>query len=339
MLTVQPPTVTPAFRDQSTGLMLFGIFQILLGCLCGLMTLMMIGVGLMPPMAGAPHGQPVNVQTMIPAAGVYLVLAAALIWLGVGSILARRWAWTLTVVLLWMWLIMGVAACVMFAVAARPMMAASMAQQGKLPPQAIMVMQIVMGAIMACIYIFLPALFLVFYQRASVRATCQWRDPQVRWTDRCPMPVLALSIIYALCVVSMPLGVVHGPVMPLCGVFVTGAVGAAVILLLTLAMAYLAWGMCRLQMAAWWGALLLTILGTVNMAITFSQINLMEMYEKMKMPPDQLEMIRKSGLIELMSSWAPWIGLVGGALWLGYLLYVRRYFVRGNQRSVGDTLP
>ncbi len=36
--------------------MLFGIFQILIGCFCGLMVPVMIGARLMPPMAGAPHG-------------------------------------------------------------------------------------------------------------------------------------------------------------------------------------------------------------------------------------------------------------------------------------------
>jgi hypothetical protein len=336
MSTAQPPTTTPALRDQSTGLMLFGIFQILLGCLCVLMTLMMIGAGLMPPVAGAPHGQAVEVRMMVPAAGFYLVLAATFIWLGVGSILARRWAWTLTVILSWLWLLMGVAGCVMFAVAVRPMMSAAMAQQGKMPPEAIVVMQIVMGVVLACIYVLLPALFLVFYQRASVRATCRQRDPHVRWTDRCPMPVLALSIMLAWCVVSMPFGATYGWVMPLFGGFVSGAVGAAVSLSLMLVLAYVAWGTYRLQMAAWWGALLLSIAGTVNMLLTFSRTNLMEMYERMRMPAAQLEMMRKSGLVESMSNWAPWIGLVGGAVFLGYLLYVRRYFVGGIERSLAE---
>jgi hypothetical protein len=51
------------------------------------------------------------------------------------------------------------------------------------------------------------------------------------------------------------------------------------------------------------------------------------MYEKMRMPAAQLEMLRKSGLIEALSRWMPWMGLVFGVIWLGYLLYVRRYFV------------
>ena len=124
--------------------------------------------------------------------------------------------------------------------------------------------------VMGCIYILLPALFLIFYHRESVRATCQRRDPQIRWTDRCPMPVLALSILCALSALCMPTMVVYRPVMPVFGVVLSGAAGAAVILLMTLAMAYLAWGTYRLQMAAWWGTLLLCIVGILNMVHIFA---------------------------------------------------------------------
>ena len=63
----------------------------------------------------------------------------------------------------------------------------------------------------------------------------------------------------------------------------------------------------------------------------------MEMYEKMQMPAAQLEIIRKSGMIEAMSGWMPWMASVGGVVWLGYLLYVRRYFVAPNRSSAdGD---
>jgi hypothetical protein len=272
-----------------------------------------------------------NTRMMIPGIAFYLVLAVAFIWLGIGSIRARRWAWTLTVLLSWIWLIMGVVGFVMFVFVMGPMMRASMEQQAKLPPQALMAMQIVMGAFMAGIYILLPAMFLLSYQWTSVRATCQRRDPHICWTDRCPMPVLALSILLALSVVSMLGAVVYGPIMPLFGVFTSGPVGAAVILLVTLAMAYFAWGSYRLQMAAWWGMLLFCIVGTLNMVVTFSRTDMMGMYEKMRMPAAQLEMMRKSGVIETMSRWMPWMGLIGGVVWLGYLLYVRRYFLQSHE--------
>jgi hypothetical protein len=309
--------------------MFFGVFQILLGCISGLMALMMVAVGVLGPMARGPQGQAVDARMMIPAMAFYLVLAVVLVWLGVGSIRARRWAWTLTVVLSWMWLIVGVMSFVVFVFAAGPMMSASIAQQQpKMPPAAIVIMQVVMGAVMACIYILLPGLFLVFYQRESVRATCWRRDPQVRWTDRCPMPVLAVCILHGSSALCMPLSAAYyGFVMPAFGHILSGAAGAAVMLPLTLVMAYLAWGTYRLKMAAWWGTLLLWMVGIVNMG-TVSQTLLLEMYEKMRMPAAQLAMIRRSGMIEMMALWMPWLGIVCGGAWLGYLLVIRRYFVR-----------
>jgi len=74
----------------------------------------------------------------------------------------------------------------------------------------------------------------------------------------------------------------------------------------------------------------------LNTVVTFSRTDLMEMYKKMRMPAVQLEMMRKSGMMEMMSRWMPWMGLVGGAVWLGYLLYVRRYFVRNAADALGD---
>ena len=339
MSTTQTTPMTAALPDRRVGLILFGVFQIVLGCLSGLMGLMIIGVLLLGPMAEAEQAEMMNVRMMIPGVAFYFVLAAGFVWLGIGSILARRWAWALTVVLSWLWLIMGVLGFLGFILFGGSMMWASMAQDDKAPPQMMLVMYIVMMAVMACVYILLPAVFLLFYHRASVRATCERRDPRIRWTDRCPMPVLALSIVLAMTAVCMPMTLASGCGMPLFGVPITGPAGAIVILLITLVLACLAWGIYRLRMAAWWATLLFWILATLNAVVTFSRMNLMEMYEQMGMPPAQLEIIQKSGMVESMSRWGPWLCLLGGAAWLGYVFYVRRYFIRngGNQQELADT--
>jgi hypothetical protein len=331
MSAAELSSATPAYPDRSVRLMIFGIFQILLGCLAGLMGLTMVAVATAGPMLKPPHGPVMNVRMMIPGIVFYFLLAVGFIWMGIGSIRARRWAWTLTVLLSWMGLVMGGVMFAVFVFAAGPMMRAAMEQQqAKMPPQALLVMQIVMAAFTACIYIGLPALFLLFYNWASVRATCQRRNPQICWTDRCPMPVLALTILLGVSVLSMPSCVVYGCVMPLFGMFVSGVSGAVVILLITLILAYLTWGTYRLRMAAWWGTLLLWIVGTANMVVTFAHNDLMKMYEKMGMPAEQMEMMRKMGFADWLSHWGLWLGLVCGAVWLGYLLYVRRYFVRAR---------
>ena len=333
MSTAQPPTATSVYPDRSERLLLLGIFQVVLGCLCGLMGAVMVGAAMLGPMGAVPQGQSTSLQMMIPALVFYVLLAVALIWLGIGLVRARRWAWTLTVVLSWMWLVIRVVSFVAFVFLIGPMIWESMARDGKVPREMIMGMLMVMGLFVVCVYILLPGLFLVVCHRESVRATCQTRDPKIRWTDRCPMPVLALTVIQALGAVAMPSALAYGSVIVLFGVFLSRASGTVAIGLIMLVLAYLAWGSYRLQMAAWWGMLLAGMVGALNTVVTFSRTDLMQMYEKMGFPPEQLEMMRKTGIVELMSRWGPWMSLVGGAAWLGYLLYVRRYFIHSDEQT------
>ena len=203
-------------RDQSTGLVVFGIFQILIGCFCLLMVPLMLLVATMPQ-PGMPPGRAPTAAMMVPAAGFYLPSAVLAISLGVGSDPRRRSARTLTVVLSWLWLVMGWPAW-RRGVFMMPRTLASMPQNVKLPPQGLVMIQAVTGGMLTCVYILLPLVYLLFYQRASVRATCEWRDPQVRWTDRCPMPVLAVSILLAFGLISMTPLVAYGFLMPFFGV-------------------------------------------------------------------------------------------------------------------------
>ena len=329
MSDMQSPT-GPAFRDQSTGLTLFGVFQLLLGGFCGLAAFMMLAMATIPQ-RGVPGGTPMGLRQAIPMAGLYVVMAVAGVLLGIGSIRARRWAWALTLVLSWMWLIVGICALLCWLIWA-PYLYASMQQQMKMPPQALLVMQIVMGGMLGCMYILLPGVFLLFYQRSAVRATCRWRDPQTRWTDRCPLPVLAVSLALAYSALQMPFSLAaYGGVIPLFGRFVTGIAASALLLFLCVVSACLAWGMYRLKMVAWWGSVVLCIVGSASATMTFAQPNALKtMYEKMDLPPAQLEMINKMGIPDRLSGGMVWLMPISALLVLGYLVWVRRYFKAGE---------
>ena len=139
MSIAQPPDTTPTLPDRSTRLMLFGIFQIVLGGLCGLggLSNLVMATYLAGRMPQSPESEAMTAGTMIPSIVFSLMLAVAFIWLGVGSIRARRWAWTLTVLLSWMWLIMGAFALPFTAIVlfTDPIMSASLEQQAKMPPR------------------------------------------------------------------------------------------------------------------------------------------------------------------------------------------------------------
>jgi len=103
------------------------------------------------------------------------------------------------------------------------------------------------------------------------------------------------------------------------------------ILLLCGLLAWLAWGIYHLKMAAWWGALVFFVVGTVSATITFAQPNALKtMYEKMGLPPAQLEMMNKMGMADMMSRVFVWIMPITAVFLLGYLIWLRRYFHTGE---------
>src|ERR1035438_2743222 len=96
----------PDYKDRSTGLIIFGILTLLLGCLVGLFVPLMLFGQMMA--AKAPNAPPVNHAAMLPGIAIYGLLAVTLVWLGIGSIKKRRWVRALLLIFSWSWLIMGI---------------------------------------------------------------------------------------------------------------------------------------------------------------------------------------------------------------------------------------
>jgi len=112
-----------------------------------------------------------------------------------------------------------------------PKMMATMAATAKpgqpaLPPAAIA------GVMSSCLcswYFLRPhaGIWTFFYSSRHVKATCEARDPVPRWTDACPLPVLALCLWAWLCLPMMLFMPFSGHmVMPFFGMFLTGAPAA-----------------------------------------------------------------------------------------------------------------
>jgi len=101
---------------------------------------------------------------------------------------------------------------------------------------------------------------------------------------------------------------------------------------------YVAWGTYKLSIKAWWCAVLLIIAWALSTAITFSRVSIMDYYEKMNFPEQQLDIMKQYSISQdymvlFFGLWA-----VG---FLGYLLYTRRYFVRPAEQEIvsQQTLP
>lgn len=328
----QAPVSSPAesplpYKDRSTGLIVFGILTIGLGILTGLVVLLMLLGQVMA--ATLPHSHQLNSRVLVPGILIYVCLSVVLVWLGIGSITARRWARALLLIFSWSWLAMGVTIMIMMACVMPFVMTHSLANgtsgQQAISVATLAVMMFFMLLIMGILFIILPIIWVIFYSSRHVKATCEARDPVAGWTDACPLPVLALSLwlcFSLITMLTMPFSV-RG-VIPFFGMFLSGIPGTMVWLTLGAIWGYSAWLLYKLDVRGWWLIIIALCLQMASYFLTYAQHDIVEMYRLMGYPEEQIEQINKMGFItgghmSLLTS-------LFTVPFLGYLLFIKRYF-------------
>ena len=177
------------YQDRSTGLVVFGILTILVGCMTGLLVLLML-VGHLAA-ARNTNVPPPPLSAILPAILIYGILAVSLVWLGIGSIKARRWARALLLIFSWTWLLIGAIALVSMAFVMPKILAGASGgpdAHHELPASAMAGVMAAMFLVLGVFFIIVPVVWIFFYQSRHVKATCETRDPVTRWTDACPLP-------------------------------------------------------------------------------------------------------------------------------------------------------
>lgn len=266
----------------------------------------------------------------------YSFVAAALIALGIGSIRARRWAWAINLILSWAWLIVGVVATIAITIFMPKMFAAGFQQAaartpnaGPMPTGIVAVVLTFIIVFFAVFFVVVPIAFLAFFSRKDVEETCKRRDPVERWTDRCPLPVLPVSLLFGCGAVAYLLLAVTTPVVPFFGRYLTGAAGAVALLIVTGIETFLAVSIYRLRLAGWWIAVSALTLRLISAILTFRHADLWQTYSKMGWSDAQVQQISADpafgkGFVVL---W--WWSAIFMVLFLGYMVWIKRYF-RGS---------
>ncbi|MDD5262607.1 MAG: hypothetical protein PHD76_12250 [Methylacidiphilales bacterium] len=320
-----------SFKDQKTLLTVFGALEIAGGAIC----LLFVPLMLLGQVAArySPHTPVYPMKMMIAPIFLYLLLGAGAIWLGVGSILAKRWARALLLILGWMGLVMGVFSALFFILgfgAMKSLMMESMsqaqAQSGSKVqiPEAMIYFILGFSALFSFfIYVVIPGALVLVYRGKDVKRTCETRNPAPSWTDACPLPVLALVLLNACALFSLPWIACYSFIIPIFGVIFHGAAGAAIWAFITVVALALACGLYRLQKWAWAGTLLIYAFFGLSGVVTFHRIDFSEMYRLMGMPdaliPHSLDLFFKSPAYTAMLGF-------GFLVWIGYVLWVRKYF-------------
>ena len=323
-----PVLSTPEYRDCSTGLVIFGIFQIILGLLTALL-IPLAALGAM--LARYTTGPSMKPTQYMSGMVTYAFMAAILLTLGIGSVQMKRWARALTLVISWYWLITGVLVTVlMTAVLPVTVRSALHAQKNvaggsaAIPAGLMAVILTIIIVLAAFFLIVAPIALVAFYGRKDVAETCRQHDPIERWTDRVPLPMLGASVVFVAQALYLLSSGLTTPIFPFFGRYLIGAPALAWFLAFAGLDAYLAVGFFRIKPVAWWIAVVAAPIRLLSLAITFSRADLMQAYSKLGWSDGQLQMLSASPMFR--SHVVLWWSLSSSILFFGYVLWLKRYF-------------
>jgi hypothetical protein len=266
------------------------------------------------------------VRMMIPVLFSYGMLIIWFIWVGIGSIRARRWARALSLVFSWLWLIGGIIGTIVLFLVVYNIFAVS-PNAAETYKMVIYIMKTVTVVMALVFFILVPGIFILIYSRRNIKLTCEFWDRQVRWTDKCPLAVLILVVLFVFVTISLLGMLSYARVAPAFGTLITGFPAVIILLIVSAAFGYSAWGMYHMDMKVWWIALMLVIVTSVSTALTFYRMGLKGVYFAM-IYPKGIEFIREH------MSFKSLLGAVLGSFGIpivGYLFFVRKYFVRQKQ--------
>ena len=344
VVAAPPPPDAPAYRDRSTGLMIFGVVQIILGALAALMVpLVTLGAFVS---RFAPGGGAMRPGQYISGVATYAFIAAGLITLGIGSVQSKRWARALTLVISWYWMIMGVLVTVLLTAVLPVAMRSAMAQaqpngaaapSGDVPTGVMAVILTLIIVFCAFFLIVVPIAFIAFYGRKDVAQTCHDRDPVERWTDRAPLPVLGASVVLFTGALYLFVLAVTTPLFPFFGKYLTGIPGAACFFILAALDFYLAIALFRLQSVGWWIAAFTVPLRLLSLVLTYTRADLMQAYSKVGLSEQQVQLLRSNPMFR--GHVILWWSLISIVLFFGYLLWLKRYFKAPVAPQPAEAMP
>lgn len=310
--TSEPVVIT---KNRRVRLVLLGLIQVALGTL-GIIATPVIVIGLDNTLNG--NGMK-SYYLMLDSFFWFLSnlsFSAFLLVLGIGSINARPWARSLSIVLGWITLIASPVSVVML-VRLYPMLEELRRAERDMPPQAPDFAFGIFMLVTAVLLMGLPLLLVLGYGGKHVRATCKRMHPEPSWTDRLPISVtLTAGLVF---MIGMMLLVWIGSVqIDFLGVPTSIPTKNLLVLIFVLLHIVVAWGLFGLKSWAWWASII--VLGLHFLPVTLPQPA--EIFDLMAFP-------------EMLESRAP---VIVSELELGGLAYVvvslvmlvatRKYFRR-----------
>jgi len=303
-------------------LVCFGVLELLIGGLLGLLSigtmfLVLFGEGILR--ASMPVG---GARALIFPILLYGAAALVFLFAGAGTLGRRRWARTMMLVLSWFWLACGIlgGAAVLLVV---PFILGQAGGSQAVSPGVRFFVWILLGGMILLFSIGLPSSFLVFYTRKSVKAAFEKREPTEASQGKLPFPVAILAVWIGFGALASLCSVSYG-FLALFGFLIHGAPAMLLSLMGACFQGFLAWRLVRREEKVWWAAFLYYLLMGISGFVTFSRIPMSELFAALG--SGQAADPTQRQVMLALQSYLPWLALVGQVLFLGLILYAKRYF-------------
>ncbi len=216
----------------------------------------------------------------------YYAIAAVLIPLGCGHLKLRRWARSLTLTGLWIWLVAGFPLTVI---------AYLMLFQAKRLALPLIIIVLVLAPL---IYPVAPLLLMRFYRGQNVQLTFETADPHPAPIDQIPLPVRGLCGLLILTIITLHAPLLLRGVFPYFGRLLTGLDGFWALDILIVALAVLTWGLARQKLWGWWGVLIVVGLTTLSGILTFLQVTLRDALFAMQLPAYEMDWFKNVPILD-----------------------------------------
>ncbi len=318
------PLAPVAYRDRRGWLTAFGVAEILIACVFLLIAVSMLLVPLIRPPVQAPLATPqMQVAMKIFGFAIYAGFAGLFLLIGIGSIRRKNWARITMLIVSALWLGAGALATVLVVLVTPPLMRTA----GQIPPATRSLMLEVLTTMVVVLMVAIPAIFLFFYSRKSVKATClPGNAGQVAGgSSGVPVPIIILTIWQGFGAVTL-LSYLFLKSMVAFGVVLHGAPGLLVALACSAVSVYAAWLIYHRKFAGWMIALCYAVFWTAGSVVTFAGHDVSSIYRQTdnwgKPTAEAMAQFPQAQAI----IWVSCLFLL--VVFVAFLLYTRKFFVR-----------
>lgn len=209
----------------------------------------------------------------------YYLIALMFIPLGYGHLKMRRWVRTLSLTLLWAWLVIGAPLIVVVFFI--------LAGSKNLSLPAALIALFFLGLS----YFVFPGLLIRFYQSKNARRTLESKDGKNYWIEDLPIPLLVLSSLYLFYIIMLHILLLFNGMFPVFGVFRYGIQGIVLLDISIACLACITWGTVRRRLWAWWGSVLWLGLFMFSTILTFSRSSYPAILSGLTFPPREIEFL------------------------------------------------